>query len=60
VIPLLDQSNDQGIFNEILSFLAGRQAMEFYVELEKHIVHGRFLLVGPLERKKAYLFQDRV
>jgi hypothetical protein len=37
-----DQSDDQGVFNEILTLFAAGQILELHIQLEKHGVHCVF------------------
>jgi len=37
-----DQSNDQGVFNEILTLFAAGQVLELHIQLEEHGVHFVF------------------
>ena len=48
VAPKGDQSDDQGVFNQILTLFAAGQILELDVKLKKHGVHFVFLSVGFL------------
>jgi hypothetical protein len=37
--PESNECNDQSIFNQILTFFAGREVLELYIDPEKRIVH---------------------